>query len=148
MISIPIKKRSNAPGNGILNQLKKSCRTIDGVENLLLINASNHFQTDEEIMNKVINNFSNCCSKHTNCLINLFKNANDSVDWKELILLYRKCIDEYKGMCEVEKKDFESKKVSQSVVDTRNERNYFIWKLASEWKVCIQTFRLVSISIS
>ena len=48
----------------------------------------------------------------------------------------------------LKKKILNQKKVSQSVVDTRNERNYFIWKLASEWKVCIQTFRLVSISIS
>jgi hypothetical protein len=67
------RKRSNAPGNGLLTQLKLRRSSLNGVESLQLVNEKTQFKTEEEVIADVINNYSNCCSISNNCLISLFK---------------------------------------------------------------------------
>ena len=137
------RKRSNAPGNGLLTQLKLPRSRLNVVESLQVVNEKTQFKTEEEVIADVINNYSNCCSISNNCLISLFKNSDGSVDWKMLTAFYQKCMNEYKGMNDIEKQKFEAKNVRESIVCKRGERYSFMWKLASERQVCIQTFRLV-----
>ncbi len=44
------RKRSNAPGNGLLTQLKLRRSSLNGVESLQLVNEKTQFKTEEEVI--------------------------------------------------------------------------------------------------
>jgi len=111
------KKRSNAPGNGVLNQVKKSRNSLYNGE-CLKLEESIFFQSDEEVMADIITKYSNCCSSNRSCLIGLFKRSDHSVDWTSLLVLYRACVNEFRGMSQVEKEVFHFKKFQESVINT------------------------------